>query len=120
MDLLSQDELDDRLELLELLERECQTPLRGPPDDSCPDADPLSLRCPFRARRRGLATGRQDPITPMEEAEYMAKRIPDARLVALPGADHVPWAGDIDPLLGEVEEFVTGDDGRPSLNASSP
>jgi class 3 adenylate cyclase len=59
----------------------------------------------------GAAAWRQDgedPITPGEEARYMAERIPDARLVELPGADHVPWVGETDPLLGEVEEFLTG------------
>jgi pimeloyl-ACP methyl ester carboxylesterase len=50
----------------------------------------------------------QDLITPGEEAHSMAERIPDARLVELPGADHLPWVGDTDSLLGEVEEFLTG------------
>jgi pimeloyl-ACP methyl ester carboxylesterase len=39
---------------------------------------------------------------------YLAERIPGARLVELPGADHLPFAGDADALLDEVEEFVTG------------
>ena len=38
----------------------------------------------------------------------MAERIPGARLVELPGGDHMPWIGDTDSLLGEVEEFLTG------------
>jgi class 3 adenylate cyclase len=50
----------------------------------------------------------QDPITAGEEARYMAERIPGARLIELPGADHLPWIGDTDSLLGEVEEFLTG------------
>jgi class 3 adenylate cyclase len=50
----------------------------------------------------------QDLITPGEEAHSMAEHIPDARLVELPGADHLPWVGDTDSLLGEVEEFLTG------------
>jgi class 3 adenylate cyclase len=29
-------------------------------------------------------------------------------VVELPGIDHVPWVGDVDLLIGEVEEFVTG------------
>jgi class 3 adenylate cyclase len=28
--------------------------------------------------------------------------------VELPGIDHVPWAGDADAVLGEIEEFLTG------------
>ncbi len=38
----------------------------------------------------------QDLITPGEEAHSMAEHIPDARLVELPGADHLPWVGDTD------------------------
>ena len=38
----------------------------------------------------------------------MAAQIPSARYVELPGIDHLPWAGDSDAVLGEVEEFLTG------------
>lgn len=44
----------------------------------------------------------------IEHARYMAERIPGARLVELAGDDHVPWVGDSDPILDEVEEFLTG------------
>jgi class 3 adenylate cyclase len=50
----------------------------------------------------------EDPITPGEEARYLADRIPGSRLIELPGADHLPWIGASDSLLGEVEEFLTG------------
>jgi class 3 adenylate cyclase/pimeloyl-ACP methyl ester carboxylesterase len=50
----------------------------------------------------------EDPITPGGEAAYLADHVPDARLVELPGVDHLPWIGETDPLLGEVEEFLTG------------
>jgi class 3 adenylate cyclase len=49
-----------------------------------------------------------DVITPASEANFMAKQIPGAQLVELAGVDHLPWAGDVEALLGEVEEFVTG------------
>jgi len=39
--------------------------------------------------------------------EY-ARRIAGARLVELPGVDSLPSAGDMDALLGEIEEFLTG------------
>jgi class 3 adenylate cyclase len=39
---------------------------------------------------------------------YLGERIPGAKTVALPGNDHLPWVGDQDALLDEVEEFVTG------------
>jgi hypothetical protein len=38
----------------------------------------------------------------------MAERVPGAKLVELPGIDHIPWVGDQDALLEEVEEFLTG------------
>jgi len=44
----------------------------------------------------------------IKHARYMAERIPGARLVELPGDDHIPWFGDVDALLGEIEEFLTG------------
>jgi pimeloyl-ACP methyl ester carboxylesterase len=52
--------------------------------------------------------GGEDPITPRGEAEYLAEHIPGARLVQLPGSDHLPWVGEPDAVLGEVEEFLTG------------
>jgi class 3 adenylate cyclase len=39
---------------------------------------------------------------------YMAERIPGARLVELPGPDHLPWLSHADVVLGEIEEFLTG------------
>jgi class 3 adenylate cyclase len=38
----------------------------------------------------------------------LADGIPGARYVELPGVDHLPWAGDADATLGEIEEFLTG------------
>jgi class 3 adenylate cyclase len=40
--------------------------------------------------------------------EELASKIPGARYVELPGIDHVPWAGDSDAVIGEIEEFLTG------------
>ena len=54
-----------------------------------------------------------DPLVGIEHGRYLAERIPDARIVELPGADHWPWAGDADPIVGEIEEFVTGARGAP-------
>jgi pimeloyl-ACP methyl ester carboxylesterase len=42
------------------------------------------------------------------EGRYVASRIPNARFVELPGEDHLPFVGDQDAVLDEVEEFVTG------------
>jgi class 3 adenylate cyclase len=54
-----------------------------------------------------------DPLVAVEHGRYLAERIPGAELVELPGADHWPWAGDADTVLGEIEEFVTGARGAP-------
>lgn len=47
----------------------------------------------------------------VEEGRYMAEHIPGAKLVELPGADHFFWAGDFEPMLQEMEEFITGQRG---------
>jgi pimeloyl-ACP methyl ester carboxylesterase len=44
----------------------------------------------------------------VEEGRYIASRIPGARFVELPGADHFLWAGDADAILDEIEGFLTG------------
>ena len=38
----------------------------------------------------------------------MAKHIAGARYVELPGDDHLPFVGDQDAMLDEIEEFLTG------------
>jgi pimeloyl-ACP methyl ester carboxylesterase len=49
-----------------------------------------------------------DRVTTADEGRFIAERIPGARLVELPGADHMPWIGEADRVLDEVEEFLTG------------
>ena len=49
-----------------------------------------------------------DQAIPFEAGQYMAERIPEARLVKLPGPDHLVWLSDADTILGEIEEFLTG------------
>jgi pimeloyl-ACP methyl ester carboxylesterase len=44
----------------------------------------------------------------VENGRDMAQRIRGAKFVELPGVDHVPWVGDADAILDEVEEFLTG------------
>ena len=41
-------------------------------------------------------------------SRYMASRIPSAKFVEFPGDDHLPWVGDQDAVLDEIEEFLTG------------
>ncbi|MDQ3683970.1 MAG: adenylate/guanylate cyclase domain-containing protein, partial [Acidobacteriota bacterium] len=44
----------------------------------------------------------------VEEGRYVAERIPGAKFVELPGVDHLPFVGNQDEILDEVEEFLTG------------
>jgi class 3 adenylate cyclase len=41
-----------------------------------------------------------------EEGRYVAGLIPNARYVELPGDDHLPFVGDQDALLEEIERFL--------------
>jgi class 3 adenylate cyclase len=49
-----------------------------------------------------------DTLLGVEHSRYMAERIPGAKLVELPGEDHLWWFGDQDAIVDEVEEFLTG------------
>jgi pimeloyl-ACP methyl ester carboxylesterase len=51
-----------------------------------------------------------------EASRYVGERIPGAKLVELPGADHMPWLGDQDAALDEIEEFLTGVRPHPALD----
>lgn len=44
----------------------------------------------------------------VEEGRYVASRIPEAKFVELPGNDHLPFVGDQDAIVDEIEEFLTG------------
>ncbi len=46
-------------------------------------------------------------------ARYLAAHIPSAKLVELEGIDHVPWLGDAQSVLREIEVFLTGHERRP-------
>lgn len=48
----------------------------------------------------------------VEEARYIASKIPDARLVVFPGDDHLVYAGDIGPVVDEIRAVMTGVRGR--------
>jgi class 3 adenylate cyclase len=49
-----------------------------------------------------------DRALPLAGSRYIAERIPGARFVEFAGDDHVPWTGDVDPVLAEIQAFVTG------------
>jgi len=52
-----------------------------------------------------------DRMVPGAQGRYLAESIPGARLVELPGEDHLPFSGDLDAVLEEVEEFLVGSRG---------
>lgn len=49
-----------------------------------------------------------DMCLKIEEGRYVADRIPGAKFVELDGHDHLPFVGDQDQILDEIEEFLTG------------
>ncbi len=49
-----------------------------------------------------------DRTVPIAASRYMAEHIPGARFVELPGDDHLPFVGDQEAILREVELFLTG------------
>ena len=51
---------------------------------------------------------REDQCLKVEEGRFVADRIPGAKFVELPGNDHLPFVGDQDAILDEMEEFLTG------------
>jgi class 3 adenylate cyclase len=52
-----------------------------------------------------LFLNRVNDVPHVQASRYLAGRIPGAKYVELPGADHAPWAGPGD-VAGEVERFV--------------
>ncbi len=44
----------------------------------------------------------------VEEGRWLAEQIAGARFVELSGDDHLPWVGDQDAILDEIQEFLTG------------
>lgn len=49
-----------------------------------------------------------DRVVDVEGGRELAALIPDARLVEMPGENHIPSLGDMESLAGVIEEFLTG------------
>jgi class 3 adenylate cyclase/predicted esterase len=55
-----------------------------------------------------VLNGELDPLLSVELGRDLAARIPNAKYIEYPGQGHAFWMGDTEPLLGDIEEFVTG------------
>jgi len=55
-----------------------------------------------------LVLHRVEDELPIEAARWTAAQIPGARLAELPGGPHMPYYGDSEAVLRELEAFVTG------------
>jgi class 3 adenylate cyclase len=49
-----------------------------------------------------------DRLVPVAHGRYLGEHISGARYVEFPGSEHVPWLGDNDDVVAELEELVTG------------
>jgi class 3 adenylate cyclase len=58
-----------------------------------------------------------DRIVLERQARYVAGQIAHATHVELPGEDHLPFIGDADAILDEVERFVTGRRPSPEIDS---
>ncbi len=50
------------------------------------------------------------------QGRYAASHIPGATFLEFPGTDHVPWAGDWEPIADAIEEFFTGRHPAPRMD----
>ena len=64
-----------------------------PAVDSRAVPDRAPRRRPYLRRQRCPVSGRRDPWRPHVE---------------LPGEDHLPWVGESEAIVGEIEQFLTG------------
>lgn len=51
---------------------------------------------------------RTDLQVPVALGAKLAAAIPGARFIEYPDGDHAFWSGDTAPMLGDIEEFITG------------
>jgi voltage-gated potassium channel len=61
-----------------------------------------------------LVLRREDELAPRRSSQYLAAHIDGARLLELPGIDHLPWLGDAAAVVDAVEEHLTGTRSQPA------
>jgi pimeloyl-ACP methyl ester carboxylesterase/DNA-binding CsgD family transcriptional regulator len=52
---------------------------------------------------------RNDARVDPDASRFLAKKIPNAQLIEIPGRDHPIWTGDVDRVADLIEEFLTGE-----------
>jgi class 3 adenylate cyclase len=52
---------------------------------------------------------RTDALVPVERGRELAARIPGAKFIEYPDGDHLPWTRDVEAVVGDIREFVTGE-----------
>jgi class 3 adenylate cyclase len=52
---------------------------------------------------------RGDRQVPVDLGRKLAKQVPNSTLIEYDGIDHLFWVGDVEPMLGDIKEFITGD-----------
>jgi class 3 adenylate cyclase len=57
---------------------------------------------------------RGDAMVPVELGRSLATQIPNSKFIEYPGEDHLFFSGEVEALLGDIEEFVTGHRESPS------
>jgi class 3 adenylate cyclase len=55
-----------------------------------------------------LILHRDESIVPIMFSRYLAKELPAAKFVEFHGQDHLVWVGDWEPIVDEIEQFLTG------------
>lgn len=48
----------------------------------------------------------EDPWVRVENSRYLADHLSNAELCEVPGADHEPWLGDIEPVVSALQSFI--------------
>ncbi len=74
-----------------------------------------SIRVPTRVLHRT-----EDPTVGIQGGRFLAKHIPDAKLVELDGPDHLPWLGDNASQIADMILDFIAEPGTEALSATGP
>jgi class 3 adenylate cyclase/pimeloyl-ACP methyl ester carboxylesterase len=55
-----------------------------------------------------LVIARDKGPIPREHGRYLARHIPGAKYVEVPGRNNLIWSGDQEAVIGEIQHFITG------------